>query len=105
WAERAVVVTTDGNHRDRVAVPAPQAPQRLLKRLSHRVPDGAVRARAGHEAEPPISEDVERRRPGQLPAPLLCKRDLTDQGRSDVKERAFSSLTCGPRTVPVSFPD
>ena len=79
----ARVVAADRDHRQAVAVPAPEAPQRLSEHLADEIPDREVDARARDQAEAPVTEDVERRGPRKLPAALDRQRVLPDQDRSD----------------------
>jgi hypothetical protein len=83
-AERAVVVAADRDHRERVAVAAPQPPQRLAERLADRVPDRRVDAGGGDQPEPPVAQDVERHRSGEIPAALGGERVLAHERGRDL---------------------
>ncbi len=78
------VVAADRDHRQAVAVAAPEPVQRLTERLADGVPDGGVDAGGRDEAEPAVAQDVERRRPRELPAALDPERVLADQPRRDL---------------------
>ena len=95
-APAAVVVAADGDHRQRLAVAAPQAPQRLAERLADRVPDRGVDAGAGHEPEAAVAQDVERRRPRELPAALDREGVLAGQPRRDLVVRRSPRSRAAP---------
>jgi hypothetical protein len=65
-------------------IAAPESPERLSERLADRVPDRGVDAGARDEPPAAVAEDVEGRRPGELPAALDRKGVLADQTRSDL---------------------
>ena len=92
-----VVVAADGDHRHAVAVAAPEPPQRLAERLADRVPDRGVDARHGDEAEPAVAQDVERRRPAELPAALDGEGVLADQPRRDLARGRSRRSRAAPR--------
>ena len=79
------VVAADRDHRQAVAVPAPEPVERLAERLADRVPDGGVHTGRRDEAESAVAQDVERRRPGELPAALDAEGVLADQARRDLR--------------------
>ncbi len=81
------VVATDRDHRQAVAVAAPQPMQWLAERLPDRVPDRRVDACGRDEPETPVTEDVERGRTGELPAPLDAEGILADQRRGDLRSK------------------
>ena len=78
------VVAADRDHRQGVAVAAPEPVERLAERLADRVPDRGVHTGRRDEAEPAVAQDVERRRPGELPAALDAEGVLADQARRDL---------------------
>src|SRR5206468_2557931 len=78
------VVAADRDHRDAVAVAAPEAPQRLTVRLADEVPDGRVHAGARDEAEAAVAEDVVGRRARELPAAFDGERVLSEEPRRDL---------------------
>ena len=78
------VVAADRDHRQALAVAAPQPVEWLPERLADRVPDRRVDARGRDQSEPAVAQDVERRGPRELPAPLDAEGVLADQARSDL---------------------
>jgi hypothetical protein len=78
------VVATDRDHRELRAVTSPETPERLPERSADRIPDGGVDAGAGDEPAAPVTQDVERHRPRELPAALDGQGILADQARRDL---------------------
>ena len=83
-AHSGAVVAADRRHLDRVAVTAPQSPQRLPGGLADGVPDRRVDARAGDKPEPTVAQDVVGRRASQLPATFHGAGIDPDELRSDL---------------------
>src|SRR6185437_763958 len=78
------VVAADRDHRNRVAVAAPEPPERLAERLAGRVPGSRVDAGAGDEAEAAVAQDVEGRGAGELPDALDREQVLAEDARRDL---------------------
>jgi hypothetical protein len=79
-----VVIAADRDHRQARAVAAPETPERLAQRLADGIPQRGVDTRARDEPEPTVAEDVERRRPQELPAALDRVRVLAEQLRGEL---------------------
>lgn len=62
----------------------PAIAERLAQSLPDGVPERRVDTRAGDEPEAAVAENVERRRPGERPAPLGRERILAKQFRGDL---------------------
>ena len=76
-----VVIAADRDHRQARAVAAPETPQGLAECLADGVPQRSVHARARDEPDAPVAEDVEGRRPHQLPAAFDRVRVFAEQLR------------------------
>jgi hypothetical protein len=79
-----VVVAADRDHRQARAVAAPETPQGLAECLADGVPQCSVDARARDEPDAPVAEDVEGRRPHQLPAAFDRVRVFAEQLRREL---------------------
>ena len=105
-ADTGAVIAADRGDGDRVAVPTPQPPEGLSRRLADGVPDRRVDARAGHQSEAAITQDVERRRPRLLPTQLHGAGIEADQLRSDlVADDARDLLEAGVLVAGVRLTD